>query len=450
MKRDIYKKLLSWKSSNRRKPLILRGARQVGKTYIIKEFGRVEYDRIAYFDFEESLDLEHVFNGNLDSKRIIRDLSRIIGWQIEPMQHLIVFDEIQSSNNALNALKYFQQNANEYHIISAGSLLGVKLSKGKSFPVGKVNFLDLYPLTFLECLEAVERPLLRNMIEETQNVKPYAVPLHNELIDLLREYYFTGGMPEVVDHFVKSGNLLEVREIQKEIIDSFVLDFSKHANPSDIRKISLIWDSIPSQLARENKKFTFSAIKKSARGRDYKNAIEWLSDAGLVLKSYLMPTVKHPLKGYINRNAFKVFVLDIGILGAMARISPESVAKGNKLFDEYKGAFVENYVAQQLSTHHDIELSYWKREGKKAELDFLFEYQDNIFPLEAKSGINPKSKSLQSYKEQYSPEILSRTTLLNLKKDGQILNYPLYAISLFPRLRDRSKITRHKLSAKVP
>ncbi|NQU64007.1 MAG: ATP-binding protein, partial [SAR324 cluster bacterium] len=435
MKRDIYHNLLSWKNSDRRKPLVLRGARQVGKTYIIKKFGQAEYERTAYFDFEESPDLAHIFSGTLDPKKIIRDLSRLQGWQIEPVVHLIVFDEIQASNAALNALKYFQQNANEFNIISAGSLLGVKLSKGKSFPVGKVNFLDLYPLTFLEFLDAINKPLLREMIEETEEIIPYALPLHNELIDLLKEYYVTGGMPEVVNHFAETGNLIEVREIQKEIIDSFVLDFSKHANPSDIQKISLIWDSIPSQLAKENRKFIFSAIKRSARGREYENAIGWLSDAGLILKSYAVSSAKCPLKGYMNSNSFKVFMLDIGILGAMAKIPIELVARGNTLFDEYRGAFVENYVAQQLVSHSGTtDLAYWKSEGNKAELDFLVEYQNEIFPLEAKAGINPKSKSLHSYKQQFDPQILSRTTLLNLKKDGRILNYPLYAVSLFPQL----------------
>ncbi len=440
MERDIYHKLLSWKAMGRRKPLVLRGARQVGKTYIVKSFGKAEYQRVAYFDFEESPDLEHVFDGKLDPTRIVRDLSRLQGWQIQPTNHLIVFDEIQSSNNALIALKYFQQNANEYHIISAGSLLGVNLSKGKSFPVGKVNFLDLYPLTFLEFLDAVRRPDLRKMIEETREIKSYLMPLHKELIDLLREYYFTGGMPEAVDCFAETGNLMEVRNVQKEIIDSFVLDFSKHANASDIRKISLIWDSIPAQLAKENKKFIFSAVKKSARGRDYEDAIEWLSDAGLILKSYLVSTAKYPLKGYVNRSCFKVFMLDIGILGAMARIPVELVAKGNKLFDEYRGAFVENYVAQQLTACHNADLTYWKSEGKKAELDFLLEYQNGIHPLEAKSGTNPKSKSLHSYNQQFNPDILSRVTLLNLKKDGQILNYPLYAISLFPELGQQNRL----------
>jgi len=393
MKRDVYPKLMHWKNSERRKPLILRGARQVGKTYILQEFGREEYEKTAYFDFEAYPDLDDLFSQRLDPKRIIRDLSRLIGWEILPARHLIVFDEIQASNSALNSLKYFQEEANEYHTAAAGSLLGVKLSKGKSFPVGKVNFIELYPLTFMEFLSAIDKGSWRTMIEETTEFSPYAAPFHNELIELLHDYFFTGGMPEAVSHFVNSGNFKEVREIQKEIINSFILDFSRHAEPLDIRKISLIWDAIPPQLARENKKFIFSAVRKSARAREYESALEWLADSGLILKSYLVNSAKNPLKGYMNRGAYKIFSLDIGILGAMANIPMDAVVRDQSLFKEYKGAFVENYVAQQLSARDDGDLYYWKSRGNKAELDFLYEYEGTIYPLEAKSGVNPKSRA---------------------------------------------------------
>ncbi len=434
MKRDIYSKLLQWKTSKRRKPLLLRGARQVGKTFILKEFGRHEYEKIAYFDFEESPDLEDIFSGKADPLRIIKDLSRLIQWDIKPERHLLIFDEIQASNFALNSFKYFYEQASEYHIAGAGSLLGVKLSRVKPFPVGKVNFLEMYPLTFFEFLDAVGRSSLRNLIEETRVFSPYKAPFHNQLIELLREYFFVGGMPEAVSCFREAGDLQETRNIQKEIINSFILDFSKHSINKDIPKISLIWDSIPAQLARENKKFLFTAVKKSARAREYENAIEWLADAGLVYKSYLVSTAKRPLKGYMNRDVFKLFVLDVGILGAMARIPADMLVKGSKLFNEYQGAFVENYVAQQLCSYLNVDLYYWKSEGKKAELDFLCEYGSQILPLEAKAGINPRSKSLKSYDTQFAPTVLSRTTLLNLKQDGKICNYPLYAVSLFPTL----------------
>lgn len=433
MKRDIYARLLAWKSSSRRKPLILRGARQVGETYILQEFGNGEYEDLAYFNFERDPDLDDFFKGPMDPARIIRDLSLYLGWTIEPERHLLVFDEIQYSNRALNALKYFNEQANQYHIAAAGSLLGVMLSRPSSFPVGKVNFLDMYPLTFLEFLEAVGKLELRGLIDGKKDFAPFPLPFHNQLIDLLRQYYLVGGMPEAVRQFSESGDLEVVREIHREIIDSFVLDFSKHAQPADIPKLTLIWDSIPAQLARENKKFMFSAVKKSARAREYENALQWLADAGLIVKSQLVSTAKYPLKGYANREVFKVFLLDVGILGAMARIPADMLVRGDALFNEYQGAFVENYVAQQLRTA-SVELYYWKSEGQRAELDFLCAYGDQIYPLEAKAGINPRSKSLKSYDSQFSPPVLSRTTLLNLKRDGKVCNYPLYAVSLFPHL----------------
>lgn len=434
MKRDIYPDLLKWKKSERRKPLILRGARQTGKTYILKEFGKNEYEKYAYFDFEENPDLDDIFKGRLNPEKLIKNLSLLQGWEIKKQIHLIILDEIQASNNALNALKYFQEKAGEYHIIAAGSLLGVKLSGAKSFPVGKVNFLDIYPMTFLEFLDATGNNSLRQMIDQTKQFKPFALPLHNELVNLLREYFFIGGMPEPVKHYCDSKSLDEVRQIQKEIMDSYVLDFSKHADHTEIPKITMIWDSVPSQLAKENKKFMFTAIKKSARAREYENALQWLADAGLVMKSYLVSNVKIPLKGNMDREIFKVFLLDTGILGAMTGISSELIIKGDKLFNEYKGAFVENYVAQQLRAFRGMDLYYWKSEGQKAELDFLCEHDGKIYPLEAKAGINPRSKSLKSFDNQYSPKHLCRTTLLNLKRDGKICNYPLYAISLFPEL----------------
>jgi uncharacterized protein len=436
MKRDLYTRLLNWKTSNRRKPLILRGARQVGKTYLLREFGRCEYDRVAYFDFEQTPDLEDFFSGPIDPVAIIRNLSLYLGWTIEPERDLIVFDEIQASNRALNSLKYFNELANQYHLVAAGSLLGVKLSRPRSFPVGKVNFLDLYPLTFLEFLSAVGREELRSLISEREDFEPFPTPFHERLIDLLRQYYFVGGMPEAVLAFSTAGDLVEVREIHREIVDSFVLDFSKHAQSADVPKLSLIWDSISVQLAQENKKFMFSAIKKSARGREYESALQWLADAGLVARAHLVTTPRQPLNGYMNREAFKIFLLDVGILGAMARIPADVLVRGNAFFSEYHGAFVENYVAQQLKAAQ-MDLYYWKSEGGRAELDFVCECDAQVFPLEAKAGINPRSKSLKAYDQQFSPSALSRTTLLNLKRDGRICNYPLYAVSLFPHLSEK-------------
>lgn len=434
MKRDIYKKMLEWKSSKRRKPLLLRGARQVGKTYTLQQFGDKEYDNVAYFNFEENPVLDDFFQQKLDPRAIIANLSLYIDREIKPGSDLIIFDEIQEANHALNSLKYFSEKAGEYHIATAGSLIGIKLSRPRSFPVGKVNFLNMYPLTFLEYLDAVGKSGLRQLIETKEDFTSFPQAFHNELIEWLRKYFFVGGMPEPVKYFAETGNLTEVREIQKEIIDSYLLDFSKHAITYDIPKLGLIWNSIPAHLAKENKKFIFSAIRKSARGREYENALQWLEDAGIIYKSYQVSTAKYPLKGYMSRSSFKVFVLDVGILGAMANLSPKALLDNNSLFIEYKGAFVENYVAQQLRSGKQIDLYYWTSKGKKAELDFLCEFDSRIHPLEAKAGINPKSKSLNSFDLQFNPTVLSRTTLLNMRRDGKIRNYPMYAITLFPEL----------------
>lgn len=434
MKRDIYKKLLEWKTSQRRKPLLLRGARQVGKTYILQEFGGKEYESVAYFNFEEDPTIDDFFRQKLDPEQIISNLSLYLNLEIKPEKCLIIFDEIQASNNALNALKYFSEQAQEYHIAAAGSLIGITLSRPRSFPVGKVSFLDMYPMTFPEFLNAVGKSGFRQLIETKNEFSPFPQPFHNELVDLLARYFYVGGMPEPVRLFVETGNLGDVRKIQKDIIDSYLLDFSKHAITSDIPKLGMIWDSIPTHLAKENKKFIFTAIRKSIRGREYESALKWLENAGLIYKSYQITTAKTPLKGYMNRSNFKVFVLDVGILGAMVNLSPQLLAGRDRLFSEFRGAFVENYVAQQLRSEKGVDLYYWTSKGKKAETDFLCEFVSQIYPLEAKAGINPKSKSLISFDRQFKPTVLSRATLLNLRHDGRICNYPLYAITLFPEL----------------
>ena len=434
MKRDIYSKLLKWKTSKRRKPLLLKGSRQVGKTYILQEFGAREYDKIAYFNFEEISSLDDFFQRDLIPDKILSNLSIQVGFEIRPEHHLVIFDEIQNSNAALNSLKYFNEKANEYHIAAAGSLLGVMLSKPRTFPIGKVNFLNLYPMTFLEFLDAVDESGLRDLIEnKTSDFSPYPMPFHERLIELLRVYFFIGGMPEAVKEYAESGNFSEVRTIHSEIINSYLLDFAKHTTPTEIPKINLIWDSIPAQLAKENKKFIFSAVRKSARAREYEIAIQWLENAGLITKSYQVNTAKYPLKGYMNRNIFKVFMLDIGILAAMTKLPKNILIEGDRLFTEFKGAFVENYVAQQLQSEKEVDLFYWTSNGR-AEVDFIIEYNERIFPLEVKAGISPKSKSLSVYAKQFKSQTLTRCTLLNLRQDGNIFNFPLYAINLFPDL----------------
>lgn len=436
MKRDIYAKLLEWKSSSRRKPLLLQGARQTGKTHILKEFGRNEYENTLYCNFEEDTELSGFFQRNLNPERILAELCLYMNLELHPGRDLVIFDEIQVSNRALNALKYFAEQKNDIHIVAAGSLLGVKLSVPGSFPVGKVNFFHLYPLTFFEFLDAIGEARYRKLLETVDKPVPIAEAFHSHLIDLLRRYYFVGGMPEAVKHFAMAGigNGLEVREIQEEIIKSYVLDFAKHAPASDIPKLMQVWDSIPRHLARENKKFVFSAVKKGARARAYENALTWLEDAGLILRANAVETAKHPLKHYADSSSFKVYALDVGLLGAMARSPVELLVQGKRLFNEYEGAFVENYVAQQLVSHFRQPLYYWRSKGAKAELDFLCELGGRICPLEVKAGINPKSKSLKSFDLQFNSTFLARTNLLNLRKDGKIYNLPLYAVSLLSDL----------------
>lgn len=434
MKRDIYSRLLEWKSSPRRKPLIIRGARQTGKTYIVKEFGNKEYDNLLVFNFEEDPKLEGFFNENLKPASIIENLSIYIGKKINPATDLIFFDEIQVSNNALNSLKYFEEQSNEFHIIAAGSLLGVKLSSPKSFPVGKVNFMDLHPMTFLEFLDAIGKSDYRKMLEGLDKISPLPVPLHEELITLLKKYYFVGGMPEAIRYYSEHNDFVEVKKIHKEIINSYILDFAKHAPSSDIPKLTDIWNSVPPQLARENKKFMFSAIRKSARARDYEDALLWLDHAGLICRSFLLSTCKAPLSGYSDRSSFKVYLLDIGLLGSMANIPVSELIQGNALFNEFGGAFVENYVAEQLTSTGGAPLYYWKNASGIAEVDFVCEMEKIVYPLEVKAGINVKSKSLKSFDDQFHPQLICRTTLQNLKADGKIINIPLYAVSLHQKL----------------
>lgn len=407
----------------------MQGARQTGKTYIIKAFGRNEYERVVYCNFEEDPGLDDFFQRDLNPERILKELSLYCKHDIRPGKDLLVFDEVQASNRALNALKYFEEKRNDIHIIAAGSLLGVKMSAPGSFPVGKVNFLHLFPMTFLEFLDGMGEARYRQLIEDVNEPNPFSEAFHAHLIDLLRQYCFTGGMPEAVRHYSETFNGQETRKVQEEIVKSYIMDFAKHAPAFDIPKLTRIWESIPKHLAKENKKFTFSAIKKGARAREYENALIWLEDAGLIYRATAVETVKHPLKHYADAGCFKIYALDVGLLGAMSRSPIEMLAQGDRLFNEYEGAFVENYVAQQLMSHNQPLLYYWRSKGGKAELDFLNELKGQVFPLEVKAGMNPKSKSLRSYDLQFTPPTLFRTTLLNLKKDGKIVNLPLYAIS---------------------
>lgn len=345
MKRNIQLLLEEWKQSPRRKPLVLNGARQVGKTYSLKYFGKTSYTKTAYLNFEKDEKLGQYFESTLDPKELIKILSIHTEVEIEPHHTLLILDEIQECPKALISLKYFCEEANEYHVAAAGSLLGVKTAGNKGFPVGKVNFLHMYPVTFFEFLSALGHEKTRSFLEEYHTYDPIPNPLHEKLLQLLKLYLFIGGMPEAVSEYVKTEKLNVVREIQLEILDAYEKDFAKHAPQNEIMKIITVWKQIHRQLAKENKKFIFSAIRESARGRDYEEAIQWLSDAGLIHKSYLVESPNFPLSAYANNNIFKIFLADVGLLAAQSNLSPHSIIDGDLLFTEFKGALTENYVA---------------------------------------------------------------------------------------------------------
>ena len=434
MERDIYTALHQWKVAGRRKPLLLQGARQTGKTYILKAFGAGDFERFMYCNFEEDPLLDQFFQRDLDPRRILSELAIYKKQEIRPGRDLLIFDEIQISNRALNSLKYFEEEKHEIHLAAAGSLLGVKMSAPGSFPVGKVNFLQLYPMTFMEFLNAAGESRYRKLLEEINAFQPVPEAFHQDIIRLLRQYYVVGGMPEAVKCFTQTGDIHETRSIQQEILKSYVLDFAKHAPTADIPKLTLIWESIPRHLARENKKFIFSAVHKGARAREYENALTWLCDAGLIFKVSAVGSERYPLAHYADTSCFKVYALDVGLLGALARSPAELMVQGNRLFNEYEGALVENYAAQEIVAGANRPLYYWRSQGGKAELDFLCEFAEQVCPLEVKAGVNPRSKSLKSYDEQFSPVCLVRTNLLNFKKEGKLCNIPLYAVSQLSRL----------------
>ncbi len=432
MKRDIYPQLLAWKKARNRKPLILMGARQVGKTHLLRFFGAQEYQSSIYLNFEEDKALDRLFADNLKPSVILENVSAYLGQAIKPEITLLIFDEIQESPQALNCLKYFQEQANQYHIVAAGSLLGVLLAETQGFPVGKVNFLDLYPLTFFEFLESIGETRLREIILNLDVASQIPDVLHERLLSLLKKYLFIGGMPEAVLEYLQTENLLTIKSIQHEILRAYLLDFAKHAPKEQIIKISQVWEQIPAQLAKENKKFIFSALRKSARGREYETAIQWMANAGLIHQSFQVTTPKLPLIGYAQKNAFKVFLLDVGLLSAMSHIPPKSVVEDNGLFNEFYGAFTENFVAQELAASQTV-LYYWTSEGI-AEVDFLVEKELNIYPMEVKAGLSRQKKSLLVYAAKYQPIVLLRASLRNLKKDGNILNLPLYLVGQLKKL----------------
>jgi uncharacterized protein len=432
MKREIYKSLLKWKFSKDRKPLIVKGARQVGKTHLLKSFGKNDYKDLAYFNFEETPALTEFFSKNIETSKLIEQLSIFREKKIEPGETLIFLDEIQAAPKALSSLKYFYEHAPEYHVATAGSLLGVKLGHGAPFPVGKVKFLNLYPFNFFEFLDAIGKKSLCDYLKKKKDFEPIEEAFHEELLYQLRLYLFIGGMPEPILRYIETQDLKMVREYQNNILESYVLDFSKYAKTESIR-LAQVWESIPAQLARENKKFKYSDVAKGARARAYELAIQWLKDAGLILVSNCISAARLPLSGYKEDGKFKVFFLDVGLLGAMLKLSMKTIVQKNTLFSQYNGAFTENYVAQQLYSEGEQELYYWAQPNI-AEVDFIISHEETIYPLEVKAGKLRQKQSLKFYDNKYAPPILSRASTRNFKHDGRVCNYPLYGILRFPEL----------------
>ena len=428
MKRNLFNELILWKNSNNRKPLLLQGARQVGKTYLINEFGKKEYSNYIYLNFEQDPDLKTLFTSSLSPKNIINNISLYIGRKISSKKTLIFFDEIQVIPEALTSLKYFYEQAPEFHIIAAGSLLGVSVGRQSSFPVGKVNFMTLHSMSFVEYLMAFDEELLIKKLINIQNTESLPEILHEKLLKHLKMYLYLGGMPEVLQSYLNVRDIALSRKIQNEIIESYKRDFSKYTDKSQAIKTSELWQSIPYQLAKENKKFKYSDVRKKARAATFEQTIEWLKKAGLINLAYNISVPKLPLSGYADYSKFKIYLHDTGLLGAMLNISSDIIIKPNQLFLEYKGAFIENFVANELVSIGNKDLFYWTSKHE-AEVDFVIQLQNEIYPLEVKSGFSRNLKSLRSYAEKYNPKRIFRISPRNFIQEKEFINIPLYAVS---------------------
>lgn len=425
MNRHSIKELIRWKEARRRKPLIIEGARQVGKTWLVKEFARKYYDNIAYINFEEQIYMRNLFETDFDVKRIIPAIDAATHQTCRPGKTLIFLDEIQEAANGITALKYFYENAPEYHIIAAGSLLGLELHKQTSFPVGKVQFMTLYPMSFLEFLDALGENALTGFIEnkDWDNVNLFSAKLK----DLLKQYYYVGGMPEAVLAFSETRDWREVREIQNEILESYDRDFSKHAPEEIVPRIRQLWNSLPAQLSKENRKFLYGVVREGARAREYEIALQWLFDGGMIHRVSNVSAPRLPLKSYEDKASFKIFAVDIGLLGAMCGLDPDTIVKGNNIFTEFKGALTEQYVLQQLKLKHDP--YYWSKPNARQEIDFLLQIGSEIVPIEVKAEENLKAKSLRQFVLDNKPDTAYRTSMSNFREEEWMTNLPLYAVS---------------------
>lgn len=426
MYRIAMEKLYRWKVSRRRKPLIIQGARQVGKTWLMKEFGRAAYRDMVYINFDSNSRMAELFASDLNTDRLIMGIELYAGKKIDPDSTLLIFDEVQEVPRALSSLKYFYENAPQYHIICAGSLLGIALHEGTSFPVGKVDFLELYPLSFREFLMAVTGTQFAKLLD-SQDYK-MITSFKQTYIEALKQYYFIGGMPEAVENFTEERDFYEVREVQKRILEAYEQDFSKHAPLEIVPKIRMVWNSIPSQLAKENKKFLYGLVREGGRAKEYETAIMWLCDCGLVYKIERVKGGGIPLKAYVDQKAFKLFVVDVGLLGCMTGLSPKILLDGKDLFKEFKGALTEQYVCQQLKTLENLSIYYYTNDRGSCEVDFVVDTGERTVPVEVKAEVNLKAKSLKTYYEKYQPEISIRTSMADYRPEEWLMNLPLYAI----------------------
>lgn len=426
MYRVAIEKLYKWKESKRRKPLIIEGARQVGKTWLMKEFGRKAYADTVYINFDSNSRMAELFSSDLNTDRLIMGIEIYAGKKIDSNNTLLIFDEVQEVPRALSSLKYFYENAPQYHIVCAGSLLGIALHGGTSFPVGKVDFLSLYPLSFKEFLIATTGERFAELLDKQDY--PMITSFRQTYIDALKQYYFVGGMPEAVQSFTEEKDFNEVRKIQKRILDAYEQDFSKHAPIEIVPKIRMIWNSIPSQLAKENKKFIYGLVREGGRAKEYETAIMWLCDCGLVHRVSRVNAAGIPLKAYEDLKAFKLFIVDVGLLGCMTGLRQLTLLDVNDLFTEFKGALTEQYVCQQLKTINDLNVYYYTNDRGSCEVDFIIDNGEQIVPVEVKAEVNLKAKCLKTYREKFNPEISVRTSMADYKKEEGLVNLPLYAV----------------------
>ena len=434
MRRYIMDKLIDWKKRANRKPLILKGARQVGKTYILKEFGEENYENIAYFNFDHDEALKELFLNTKDPKRILEQLVFATGKSIKPEKTLIIFDEIQECPDALNSLKYFQEDANEYHIVCAGSLLGIKLSH-TSFPVGKVDFLEMFPMTFSEFLLADGQENLVSYMESINKIEKIPDIIFNQLNEKIKSYFIIGGMPEVVKTWVATKDIQEVNRIQKQILKGYEDDFGKHVDITSLQaKISIIWDSIVSQLAKENKKFLYQVAKDGARAREYEDAVNWLNNSNIVNKVFNVTKPDFPLNAYTDLSSFKLYMLDVGLLRRKANLDSRIVIEGNRLFEEFKGALTENFVLNMLISKFEEKPNYFTFD--RNEIDFVIQNKNEIIPVEVKSGENINNISLTKFNEINGNKISVRFSTKNLDKSGKILNIPIFMVEYIDKLID--------------